>query len=161
KSDKAKSGEKSATPGRVVARPPAGVVEGLEGRVLMSASGGHFTLAPLNPAHGRQHTAPAADRHHSRPAAGFGQRSGGAAWDLARDNLVTFRDLNDPRDQGPGKITDVNADGRIDAPDLLATYNADGTGGWADGVNQDGNKYSYTVNGGTTSRQYTDDLVGW
>ena len=53
---------------------------------------------------------------------------------------ITFYDLNDPVNQGTGKITDINADGRIDAGDILAPMQKDsgggdtGLGGWADGV---------------------------
>lgn len=73
--------------------------------------------------------------------------------DIDSDGLITFRDLNDSRNQGTGKITDQNGDGRITADDILApmkkTNGVDnGLGGWADGVDTDGNKYK-------------DDFVGW
>jgi subtilisin family serine protease len=75
--------------------------------------------------------------------------------DVDGDGLITFRDLNDPRNQGVGKITDVNHDGRIDAADILAPMVVDafgndtGLGGWAHGSTQDGDV------------QHPDDLVGW
>src|SRR5258708_1654667 len=40
--------------------------------------------------------------------------------DVDGDGLITFHDLNNPINQGAGKITDVNGDGRIDAADILA-----------------------------------------
>src|SRR5262249_44576435 len=42
--------------------------------------------------------------------------------DTDGDGLITFRDLNDPRNQGVGKITDLNHNGRIDGGDLLFPY---------------------------------------
>jgi subtilisin family serine protease len=69
--------------------------------------------------------------------------------DVDYDNLITFYDLNDPRNQGTGKITDINADGRIDASDILAPSLPAGLGGWADGVSQDGDT------------AHLDDLIGW
>jgi subtilisin family serine protease len=75
--------------------------------------------------------------------------------DVDRDGLITFYDLNSAINQGVGKILDVNRDGRIDAADILAPMVKDGlgrdtgTGGWADGVSEDGD------------RPHTDDLVGW
>ncbi|MFO0880492.1 MAG: S8 family peptidase [Gemmataceae bacterium] len=74
--------------------------------------------------------------------------------DLDNDGTITFRDLNDARNQGPGKITDLNANGFIDAGDLLKTMVVStagvdtGSGGWADSISQDGDRY-------------VDDLVGW
>ena len=81
--------------------------------------------------------------------------------DVDADNLLTFWDLNVPENQGVGKISDVNGNGRVDAPDLLAPYNPDGTGGWADGVN--GVSYQgYAYNGvAYPADPYVDDLVGW
>jgi hypothetical protein len=38
--------------------------------------------------------------------------------------------LNDPRNIGPGKITDLNGDGRIDAGDILMPI---AKGGWPTG----------------------------
>jgi subtilisin family serine protease len=68
--------------------------------------------------------------------------------DVDGDGLITFADLNDPRDQGPGKITDQNGDGRITAADILARMQGN-SGGWADGVSEDGDT------------AHVDDLVGW
>src|SRR5205823_5846642 len=71
------------------------------------------------------------------------------------DGIITFNDLNDGRNQGFGKITDLNHNGYIDAGDLLTPMVKDaqgrdsGQGGWADGISQDGD---------TT---HVDDLVGW
>jgi subtilisin family serine protease len=75
--------------------------------------------------------------------------------DVDGDGKITFRDLNDPRNQGPFKITDVNHDSRIDAGDVLAPMQKDaqghdtGLGGWADGISEDGDT------------AHVDDLVGW
>ena len=75
--------------------------------------------------------------------------------DVDHDGLITFYDLNNPVNQGVGKITDVNKDGRIDAADILAPMvkdskgNDTGNGGWADGVSEDGDT------------SHVDDLVGW
>jgi subtilisin family serine protease/subtilisin-like proprotein convertase family protein len=74
--------------------------------------------------------------------------------DFDYDGKITFRDLNDVRNQGIGKITDLNANGYIDGGDVLqpmikdAYGNDTGRGGWADGRSQDGDRY-------------IDDLVGW
>lgn len=74
--------------------------------------------------------------------------------DTDGDGLITFYDLNNTRNQGAGKITDQNGDGRISAEDILAPMRKDsagrdtGLGGWADGVSNDGDRY-------------VDDLVGW
>jgi subtilisin family serine protease/subtilisin-like proprotein convertase family protein len=57
--------------------------------------------------------------------------------DVDHDGVIGFDDLNNPINQGPGKITDVNHDGRIDAADILAPMVRDsqghdaGLGGWA------------------------------
>src|SRR5262249_17837452 len=75
--------------------------------------------------------------------------------DIDGDGLITFYDLNDPRNQGPFKITDINGDGRIDGADILAPMDVDdkgndlGTGGWARGSTQDGDT------------EHPDDLIGW
>ena len=66
-----------------------------------------------------------------------------------RTALITFWDLNQSINQGVGKITDVNGDSRIDAADILAPWKSDGTGGWADGISEDGDT------------AHLDDLVGW
>src|SRR5262249_27320404 len=74
--------------------------------------------------------------------------------DVDGDGLFTMRDLNDPANQGDYRITDLNGNGRIDPLDLLVPMNVDadgndlGTGGWANGVDDEGNGY-------------TDDLIGW
>jgi subtilisin family serine protease len=78
--------------------------------------------------------------------------------DVDGDGLITFHDLNDPRNQGPGKITDVNGDGRIDAADLLAAMTVDaggndlGGGGWV-------NPSKANTQDGDTA--HPNDLVGW
>ncbi len=80
--------------------------------------------------------------------------------DVDGDGLITFWDLNNLINRGPGKITDLNGDGRIDASDLLAPMVKDqdgsdtGLGGWADGVDGDP-----SVPG--SANGYVDDLVGW
>jgi subtilisin family serine protease len=58
--------------------------------------------------------------------------------DTNGDGIISFRDLNDPRNIGPGKITDLNGDGRIDAGDILMPM---AQGGWSTGP--------------------SDDLIGW
>ena len=73
--------------------------------------------------------------------------------DVDGDGLITFRDLNDSRNQGYRKITDLNGNGYIDGGDLLYSMSKDsgqdtGWGGWADGIDQGGNGY-------------VDDLIGW
>ena len=65
--------------------------------------------------------------------------------DLDGDGLITFWDLNDPVNQGSGKIADLNNNGYVDGGDLLFSIEA---GGWADG--RDNGK-----NG------FIDDLIGW
>ncbi len=65
--------------------------------------------------------------------------------DMDADGLITFWDLNEPVNQGPGKITDLNGTGFIDGGDLIRPL---AEGGWADGRDQDHNGY-------------TDDLIGW
>jgi subtilisin family serine protease len=76
--------------------------------------------------------------------------------DVYHDGFISWRDLNNPVNQGPGKITDLNGDGVIDGGDLLAPMQKDsngndtGLGGWADPNNvQDGDT------------QHPDDLIGW
>jgi len=65
--------------------------------------------------------------------------------DTDGDGRITFRDLNDPRNQGPSKITDLNGNGYIDAGDILRPISQ---GGWADGLDNARNGY-------------VDDLIGW
>jgi subtilisin family serine protease len=75
--------------------------------------------------------------------------------DFDNDGVITFRDLNHGGNIGPGKITDLNRNGIIDAGDILQPMIKDsrgrdtGRGGWADGLSQDG------------ETRYIDDLVGW
>ena len=70
--------------------------------------------------------------------------------DTDADGLITFYDLNQPINQGAGKITDLNANGRIDGGDLL-----NNASGWEDGVDQD------PYLGGVSTVSRIDDLVGW
>ena len=60
--------------------------------------------------------------------------------DIDGDGLITFRDLN--ASANASFVSDMNANGRIDAGDLLHDAR------WADGIDQDANTY-------------TDDLIGW
>ncbi len=66
-------------------------------------------------------------------------------WDIDNDGLITFWDLADPRNQGPGEISDLDADGRITGADILLPV---AQGGWANGVSDDG-------------LPLIDDLIGW
>ena len=76
--------------------------------------------------------------------------------DVFHDGFISWRDLNNPINIGPGKITDVNGDGVIDAGDILspmildANGNDTGMGGWANPNN---------VQDGDTT--HPDDLIGW
>ncbi|MCI0360864.1 MAG: S8 family serine peptidase [Planctomycetaceae bacterium] len=74
----------------------------------------------------------------------------GSLLDTDGDGLITFYDLNHSDNQGPGKIADLNANGRIDGSDLL-----NNASGWEDGIDQD----PYLVGVSTVSR--VDDLIGW
>ena len=84
--------------------------------------------------------------------------------DVLHDGSITFADLNNPVNQGPGKITDLNGDGRIDAGDILqpmvtttaaqagqhaALYDT-GAGGWA-----------YTGNTQDGDTAHPNDFIGW
>lgn len=60
--------------------------------------------------------------------------------DVDSDGLITFRDLNDSRNAS--FVSDVNANGRIDAGDLLNDVR------WENGADEDANGYR-------------DDLIGW
>lgn len=71
--------------------------------------------------------------------------------DVDFDGLITFWDLNDPINQGPDMISDIDGDGRVCGSDVLAPMDAE-YGGWADGI--DG-EWDGAGNG------YVDDLVGW
>ncbi len=64
----------------------------------------------------------------------------GALTDADGDSLITFRDLNDSRNAG--FVSDLNANGRIDAGDLLNDAR------WENGLDDDANGYR-------------DDLIGW
>ena len=64
--------------------------------------------------------------------------------DVYNDGAITFTDLNNPVNQGPGKITATN--GVVNGSSVLAPTSS---GGWADGSTQDGD----TAN--------PDDLIGW
>ncbi|HZY87080.1 MAG TPA: S8 family serine peptidase [Gemmataceae bacterium] len=76
--------------------------------------------------------------------------------DVDHDGYISFADLNNPINQGPGKITDVNHNGRIDAGDILApmVVNAQGQdtglGGWA---------YAGNTQDGDTA--HPNDFIGW
>ena len=63
--------------------------------------------------------------------------------DTDGDGLITFYDLNNSVNQGTGKITDLNGNGRIDGGDLL-----NNSSGWENGVDNDGDGK-------------IDDLIGW
>lgn len=64
----------------------------------------------------------------------------GALTDTDGDGLITFRDLNQAANSS--FVTDVNANGRIDAGDLLNDVR------WENGLDEDANGYR-------------DDLIGW
>ena len=77
--------------------------------------------------------------------------------DVNGDGLITFADLNNPINQGMGKIMPRpgNTTGLITAADILAPMQLDangndtGLGGWAHGSTQDGDT------------AHPDDLIGW
>jgi subtilisin family serine protease len=80
------------------------------------------------------------------------------------DTPITFQDLNSAAVNAHWgesfTITDVNHDGVISGTDLLAPWNAtNGTGGWADGVDQD--PFTITISGTPKTFSYIDDLIGW
>lgn len=60
--------------------------------------------------------------------------------DFDHDGRITLRDLNLRENQGIGRISDLNRNGRIDGGDLLLA--------WSDGRDDDGNGF-------------VDDLIGW
>jgi subtilisin family serine protease len=66
--------------------------------------------------------------------------------DTNGDGLITFADLNQPVNQGAGKIVDVNKDGRIDGGDVIA---AASSGGWTSGSTSDGDT------------SHPDAYIGW
>jgi autotransporter-associated beta strand protein len=65
--------------------------------------------------------------------------------DVYHDGFISFRDLQDPVNRGPGKIEDVYHDGYISVRDLLAPISA---GGWATGQVD-------------PADGLVDDIVGW
>jgi serine protease len=75
--------------------------------------------------------------------------------DVYHDGYISMRDLNNPINQGVGKITHLDGKSYIDGADLIAPMikNAlgqdTGLGGWADGISEDGDL------------QHIDDLIGW
>jgi subtilisin family serine protease len=76
--------------------------------------------------------------------------------DVDGDGLITFRDLNNRVNIGPGKITDLNGNGYIDAGDILQPMQRDaqgrdtGRGGWA---------YPGNTQDGDTA--HPNDFIGW
>jgi subtilisin family serine protease/subtilisin-like proprotein convertase family protein len=92
----------------------------------------------------------------SRLAPSLGGTNPNGIQDYYHDGFVSWRDLNDPRNIGPGKITDVNGDGIIDAADILSpmVLNAQGQdtglGGWA---------YPGNTQDGDTA--HPNDFIGW
>jgi subtilisin family serine protease/subtilisin-like proprotein convertase family protein len=76
--------------------------------------------------------------------------------DVDGDGIITFADLQNPINQGVGKVQDLNHDGRIDAGDILQpmTLNAQGQdtglGGWA---------YAGNTQDGDTA--HPNDFIGW
>ena len=73
--------------------------------------------------------------------------------DLDGDGLITFYDLNDTVNQGVGKITDINGNGRIDGGDILAPMHEMPANrpGWGAGPTASP----------PDDPTYVDDLVGW
>jgi autotransporter-associated beta strand protein len=89
--------------------------------------------------------------------------------DVYHDSFISFRDLQDPINQGPGKIEDVYHDGYISVRDLLAPL---AEGGWATGrvdpadglvddivgwnfVDNNNNPYDYSGHGTYSANQVT------
>jgi subtilisin family serine protease/subtilisin-like proprotein convertase family protein len=76
--------------------------------------------------------------------------------DVDGDGYISFADLNNPINQGPGKITDLNHNGIIDAGDILVPMVLDsqghdtGQGGWA---------YPGNTQDGDTA--HPNDFIGW
>lgn len=66
--------------------------------------------------------------------------------DTDKDGIISFYDLNSPKNAR--WVSDLNGNGYIDAGDLLQPRNADGSGGWEDGIDGGGNGY-------------IDDIIGW
>jgi subtilisin family serine protease len=75
--------------------------------------------------------------------------------DVDHNGYISMADLNNPINQGPGKIEDLNGDGRIDAGDLLqpmilnAQGQDTGLGGWVN------------PNAVDSADGLVGDLIGW
>ena len=69
--------------------------------------------------------------------------------DVYKDGAITFTDLNNSVNQGPGKIEDANGDGIITGADVLASTSA---GGWLNSSSPD------TQDGDTA---HPNDFIGW
>ncbi len=69
--------------------------------------------------------------------------------DVYNDGVITFTDLNNPVNQGAGKIEDTNGDGIISGADVLASTSV---GGWVNPNVPD------TQDGDTAD---PNDLIGW
>jgi subtilisin family serine protease len=69
--------------------------------------------------------------------------------DVNNDGAITFSDLNNPVNQGVGKIEDTNKDGIISGADVLASTSI---GGWVNSGSPD------TQDGDTAA---PDDFIGW
>ncbi len=71
--------------------------------------------------------------------------------DINADGYLSMIELNDPLNIGPFKITDLNADARIDWLDITAPTGGagtdDGTGGWSNGIDEANNGFA-------------DDIIG-
>ncbi len=84
--------------------------------------------------------------------------------DVNHDGSITFADLNNPINQGPGKITDINGDGRIDAGDVLApmvTTTAAQPGQSAKLYDTGAGGWAYTGNTQDGDTAHPNDFVGW
>ena len=69
--------------------------------------------------------------------------------DVYNDGVITFTDLNNPANQGAGKIEDTNGDGIITGADVLASTSV---GGWVNSGVPD------TQDGDTSD---PNDFIGW
>ena len=69
--------------------------------------------------------------------------------DVYNDGVITFTDLNNSVNQGPGKIEDTNGDGIITGADVLASTSV---GGWV-------NSSAPNTQDGDTADP--NDLIGW
>jgi subtilisin family serine protease/subtilisin-like proprotein convertase family protein len=92
----------------------------------------------------------------SRLAPSLGGTNPNGIQDYYHDGYVSWRDLNDPRNIGPGKVLNLDGDAFIDAGDILApmVLNAQGQdtgyGGWA---------YAGNTQDGDTA--HPNDFIGW